>query len=315
MHIPAALKQLLAATPQWLPIGLDYPQEAIQVLLMASGAQFEVTANNVIAALKPLTVAFGLDANMSSAVEGESGTELEFVDRALRRRIGALRLCQPRFWSVAGRCIGLFEVHGGTQHCSGWPRSVWDSWMYRRAARKKTRPDSLALAPAAVEQSLIFYLCPRPVFLVSVDDGQHSNIFPMDLVGPIAPDRFTLALRNSSPSVETIKTARKVALSSIAAADHRIAYQLGAHHKRITIQPDALPFKMSASREFRIPIPVTALRVREVEIHDFQEVGSHTFFVGQVVSDDAVRNAPQLFHTCGAYQRLRVRDGRSFRSP
>jgi flavin reductase (DIM6/NTAB) family NADH-FMN oxidoreductase RutF len=137
----------------------------------------------------------------------------------------------------------------------------------------------------------------------------------MDLVGPVVPGRFTLALRNTSPSVETIKNTRKVALSGIPAGDHQIAYQLGAHHSKIEIDPDDLPFKLSRSKEFSLPIPVTALRVRELEILDFQPIGSHTLFIGRVVSDEAMRNGPQMFHTCGIHQQLRLRHKRAFEVP
>jgi flavin reductase (DIM6/NTAB) family NADH-FMN oxidoreductase RutF len=307
MHFPVALKKSLGATTQWQPISLQPPQETIQVRLVAAAHEFDVTVNNVVGALKPFTVSIGLDAQMRSAVESTSEPELQFLDRGRQRLIGVLRLQHVRFWNTAGILLGLFEVRCGTHRCARWPRRVWDSWLYRRAAAKNTRPDSLALDPSAVEQTLIFYICPRPVFLVSVDDGRHSNIFPMDLVGPIAPDRFTLALRNSSPSVETIKNGRKVALSGIAAADVQIAYQLGAHHKKEEIDCDSLPFKVSRSLKFSLPVPATALRIRELEILDFQSIGSHTLFVGRVVSDERAGDRPQLFHTCGVHQRLRTR--------
>jgi flavin reductase (DIM6/NTAB) family NADH-FMN oxidoreductase RutF len=315
MYLPKALKKRLRATTQWQPISLQFPQEIIQVRLVTATHEFDVSVNNVAAALKPLTIAIGLDAQMRSAVEFASEPELHFVDRHLKRPIGVLRLRHMKFWNTSETLLGLFEVRYGTHRCARWPRRVWDRWMYRRAASKNTRPDSFSLAPNVLEQTMIFYICPRPVFLVSVDDGQHSNVFPMDLVGPIAPDRFTLALRSTSPSVETIKHERKVALSSIAADDYQIAYQLGAHHKRVTIDPDTLPFKLSRSREFSLPIPVTALRVREIEILDFQSIGSHTLFVGRIVSDEQRGNGPQLFHTCGVHQRLRTHHGLPFQVP
>ena len=314
MHIPAAIRTAFSGTRQWLPIALHDPQQAILVSLVASGNQFDVSGNNVVAALKPLTVGVGVNAGMRSALAGALDVKLEFIDRGLGRSIGALSLGRPEIWSTAGAELGLFEVRDGT-HCCSLAASSLDSWMYSRAARKKFQHDSMASAPQAIEQTLIFYICPRPVFLVSVDDGRHSNIFPMDLVGPIAPDRFTLALRNSSPSVETIKATRKVALSSIGAADCRIANQLGAHHKRIAIDQDMLPFRISASKEFHLPTPVTALRIREIEIQDCRSVGSHTLFVGRIVSDEQKENGIELFHTCGLHQRYRSRTKRPFSLP
>jgi flavin reductase (DIM6/NTAB) family NADH-FMN oxidoreductase RutF len=315
MHLPTALKKILGATPQWQHIGLRFPQQSIEVRLVAAAREFNVTVNNAIAALKPLTIAIGLDAHMSSAIESVPESELQFIDPYSKRPIGILRLRRIQSWKTAGAVLGLFEVRSGRHRCARWPRRAWDRWMYQRAARKNSRPDSFSLAPDEVEQTMIFYLCPRPVFLVSVDDGKHSNVFPMDLVGPIAPDRFTLALRNTSPSVGTIQNERRVALSSIAAADYRIAYQLGAHHKKLAIDCDALPFELLRSRIFSLPVPAIALRVREIEVIDFQSIGSHTLFVGRLVSDEPRENGLQLFHTCGIHQRLRNRRNLPFPVP
>jgi flavin reductase (DIM6/NTAB) family NADH-FMN oxidoreductase RutF len=183
--------------------------------------------------------------------------------------------------------------------------------MYRRAVRHK-RPEDLLMLPAAVEHLMIFYLCPRPVFLVSVDDGHSSNLFPMDLVGPLLPERFTLALRNTSPSVQTIKNARRVAFADAPGTACQIAYQLGAHHRKQNIEWDTLPFRTLRSEQFSLRIPEIALQVREVEILDFQTVGSHTLFVGRICSEQTLASGDQLAHTCGPHQRMRARTGRPF---
>jgi hypothetical protein len=143
----------------------------------------------------------------------------------------------------------------------------------------------------------------------------------MDLVGPLPPGRFTLALRNTSPSVETIKRARKVAMAELPGTACRIAYQLGAHHKRDQVDWNALPFKTRRSQHFGLLVPDIAVGVREVEILDFRTVGSHTLFVGRICSGTLAPEAasnrdhsstPRLFHTCGANQRLRTRYKRPF---
>jgi len=140
----------------------------------------------------------------------------------------------------------------------------------------------------------------------------------MDLVGPLPPDRYTLALRNTSPSVETIKHARKLAMAELPGTACRIAHQLGAHHKREQVDWQALPFKTHFSRQFALHVPDIAVGVREVEILDFRTVGSHTLFVGRILPETLEQAAtsdnpvPRLFHTCGANQRLRARYKRPF---
>ena len=159
---------------------------------------------------------------------------------------------------------------------------------------------------------MVFSLCPRPVYLVSVDDGERSNVFPMDLVGPLLPQRFTLALRNTSQSVETIKKARKVALAEVPGSACQMAYRLGEHHKKQSIDWQQLPFGLKRSKVFGLPVPDIALGVREIEILDFQTVGSHTFFVGRVASHEKLIEGRQLFHTSGIHQQLRRRLGSPF---
>ncbi len=311
LPLPKALKRRLRPTGQWLAITMPASQHTVAVKLVTAAGEFVVTDNSAVAALRPFTLRVGLDPLMQAAVHDEPEPQLHLVDRQLGRIIGVLHLRYLRDWRTAGAWLGLFEVAGGAHRCVHWPRRTWDSWMYERAVRNVPR-ESLLMAPPAVQQMMVFYLRPRPVFLVSVDDGHHSNIFPMDLVGPLQPERFTLALRNTSPSVETIKNARRLALADLPGTACRIAYQLGAHHKQSQVDWDRLPFKTVRSRDFSLPVPAIALRVREVEILDFQTVGSHTLFVGRICSQGVFAEGAQLFHTSGIHQRLRIRYGRPF---
>jgi flavin reductase (DIM6/NTAB) family NADH-FMN oxidoreductase RutF len=309
--LPQALKRRLRATGQWRAISLPAPQEVVEIKLAVGAREYDVTGNCAVAALAPFTIRLGFEGPFRSALQQAAAPELRFWERELGRVIGVLRLTPVRSWSSAGAELGLFEVSGGGHYCAHRVRRAWDSWMYQRAVRF-TPPEKLLMAPTAVEQMLTFYLCPRPVFFVSVDDGEHSNLFPMDLVGPLLPDRFTLALRNTSPSVETIKRARRVALGDVPGEACQLAYQLGTHHKKRQVEWESLPFPVVRSREFSLRVPEMALRIREIEVLDFQAVGSHTLFVGHICSEQPLRSGPQLFHTSGVHQRLRTRHQRPF---
>jgi flavin reductase (DIM6/NTAB) family NADH-FMN oxidoreductase RutF len=150
------------------------------------------------------------------------------------------------------------------------------------------------------------------VVLVSVEQGEHRNLFPMDLIGPVAADRFTLALRNTSSSVPAMKIARRVVLSDIAAADCGLAYRLGAHHRDPLPDWQSLPCATERSQEFSLPFPRNALRVRELEILDFETIGSHTLFVTRIAAEQPLAEADKLHHTSGLYQHFRMRQGRPF---
>jgi flavin reductase (DIM6/NTAB) family NADH-FMN oxidoreductase RutF len=309
---PAALQRRIRPLPQWSAVALCQPQEAVQVLMSSAGRQFDVTHASVVAALRPLTFAVGLDEQLKSALGEGSTPRLEFVDLDSGHTVGVLHLRPVRTWDTSGVSIGLFEVRHGTQQCVRWPYRPWNRWLQNRQIRKNTDPHNFSMTPEAVQQQMIFYICPRPVVLVSVDDGSHSNLFPMDLIGPICADRFTLALRSTSQSIPTMKSARRVALSDVAGRDSTLAYRLGAHHKNVRVAWDQLPFKIRPSSRFSLPCPETALRVREVEILDIDTIGSHTFFVTQVASEQSAGADPRFFHTSGIYQHFRTRNGRPF---
>jgi flavin reductase (DIM6/NTAB) family NADH-FMN oxidoreductase RutF len=217
-----------------------------------------------------------------------------------------------RNWETTGTRIALFEIEHGSHRCLPWPQRPWNRWLQNRAMRRNTDPNNFFMTPTAIQQQMIFYICPRPVVLVSVDDGKHSNLFPMDLIGHISPDHFTLALRSTSQSIPTMKSARAVALSDIAARDSAKAYKLGVHHKNVQVAWDRLPFEILRSRNLSLPYPSSALRVRELEILDFDTIGSHTFFVTRITAEHPARDDTQFFHTSGIYQHFRSREGRPF---
>ena len=307
--MPASVSRWLQPLPQWSAIALHPPQELVQVRLQTARGEFDVTRNNVIAALRPLTVAIGMDGALIPERRELAGCELHFIDAVNGGRLGVLGLERLQDWSSDGIQLALFGVISGTHRCLGGLARPWNRWLQDRAVRAGAKPGNFSLGPAATQQIMIFYICPRPVVLVSVDSGSHSNLFPMDLIGPIASDRFTLALRSTSASVEPMKAARRVALSDVPATEHKTAYSLGAHHKHAQVDWKSLPFRLDRSAGFSLPVPEWALRVRELEIVDVQTVGSHTLFMTQARSDRVIRDDAQFFHTSGIHERFRRRQG------
>jgi len=312
--LPMALKRWLRPLPQWPPVALHAPQAAVRVCLATAGGEFDVTRTAVIAALRPLTLGVGLDAPLLTAIEADPAPQLRFVDLDSGRNVGVLELQHLRNWDTSGTAIGLFEVQRGTQRCLRWPYRPWNHWLQNRRQRANADPNNFFMPPEAVQQQMIFYICPRPVVLVSVEDGSHNNLFPMDLIGPVSADRFTLALRSTSPSIATMKSARRVALSDVPAREFATAYKLGVHHKNVKVDWDHLPFEIRRSTQFRLPYPAIALRVREFAILDFATIGSHTFFVTELASEQPAAADSQFFHTSGIYQHFRSCQGRPFAS-
>jgi flavin reductase (DIM6/NTAB) family NADH-FMN oxidoreductase RutF len=296
MSLPAPVRLIVTKVPCWAPIGLADEQQLIDVRLRTSGNSIDVSSNHVIASLVPLTIAVGQD----GITEGELG----FFDRRTGRELGTLRVRRSPAGTIAGESLSLLEVHGGRHNClpvglRAWQRLLQARWRHDGGFR---------MSNTAVQHLMLFYLCPRPVTLVSVDDGVNNNLFPMDLIGKLR-DRFTLALRNTSPSVATMRRSRRVALADVALDLLKTVYGLGKHHQLARIDWSSLPFESARSAEYGLRVPAGAQRIRECSIESVSEVGSHTFFVCRIVSDQMLGTQPRLHHTCGIHRVYRQKAG------
>lgn len=310
MWLKPIAKRLIGPLPQWASVGIVPTQQAISVRLESTNRSLDVTKNHTIASLRPLTVAIG----MHDDINDLEAASLVYRDNRTGRSIGFLRIRFLKIQAVGPTTLGLFEVDGANHHCLSWPRKHWNTLLQERAIRRNRNPHNFQMTPLAVQQLMTFYICPRPVVLVSVSESTHRNIFPMDLIGPLWPECFTLALRNTSLSVPTMAAARRVAISGIG-ADHKDAvYRLGEHHKKEFTDWNALPFVMHLSETFRIPAVSSALSIRELAIEHNELIGSHMFFVCRIVSDRKQSSGLQLHHTAGFHQEFRRRRGDPFPS-
>ncbi|TAM61570.1 MAG: hypothetical protein EPN49_06640 [Rhodanobacter sp.] len=299
------IRPFVRPLPQWSTVAVAPPQQAVTATLRWDGKSADVTADHTVAALMPLVIASSLDAGQRPV--------LEYRDSATGRLLGVLRLARTASVAAENTSLALYHVAAGEHRCLGWPRRPWNTWLQNRLMLKNRSSQHLTMEPAAVQQLMIAYLCPRPVVLVSVGAPGHQNIFPMDLIGPLQRSGlFSLALRSTNVSMPVMREARRVALSSIPATMKAVVYKLSEHHKQPLPDWNALPFPVRPSREFGIPAVAAALRIQELTIVHSQEVGSHTFFLGRITSDENLAEGAQLHHTAGFHQAYRRRQGMPF---
>jgi flavin reductase (DIM6/NTAB) family NADH-FMN oxidoreductase RutF len=284
---------------QWSPIGLPAtgePGALVQVTLLEDDRERDVTADHAIVSLDPLLVTIG------TAVDERA--RLTFTDRASGDVLGWLEL-QAALSSHAesGPHAGsrVFAVRDGGHRCLDWRTRAWQK-LRRPLPQRGT---GFHMGEAALGHLAILYLLPRPVVLVSVDDGEASNLFPMDLIGPVG-DLFSLALRLTSPSVPTIRRSRRLALGDVAASERALAYRLGEHHRVSRIDWSQLP-EMVRSPQFGLRLPVGSLRMRECTVEAAVDIGSHAWFLCRVVSETAMAAGARLCHTSGIHSHYRAR--------
>ena len=306
MSLLGHLRRRFQPIPLWLPISLPAPQSLVRVRLCAGSTSVDVTENQVIAALDPLTIAMGASAEIDAAL-AERKLRLIFQDSQSGIQLGGLNLNPVENFDSGKVGLRLFATVGGSHCCISAPRRAWNRWWHAYRSRTRAPANNFVMAAEAVQQLLIFYICPRPVVLVSVNDGSQSNLFPMDLIGPVGTKGFTLALRNTSPSVATLRRGQRAALADLRPEDFELAYRLGHHHKLVRIDTDALPFPIRRSELFGLPLPESALRIREVKITDWREVGSHTLFLTRIVAEERRGTGRECFHTSGIHREFRLR--------
>jgi flavin reductase (DIM6/NTAB) family NADH-FMN oxidoreductase RutF len=317
MSITGLIKRSLLKSlsfPQYAAVGLRDPQNLVTVLLHGLGKPLDVTRNNVVVALRPLTIGVMLPADAASTRSSSPLCALEFREQAARKRLmGSIALRQTQDLTLPGHTFRLFEQKGCENRCL----PALQLWLYHRLEERQARrrqreqPYNFQLVPSDLRALLVFYICPRPVSLVTVVDGERANTFPMDLIGPTDSPWFSMALRLSSPAVALIERSRRLAVASIPVSYKTIAYELGKHHSRASIDWTTLPFRTVPSTEYRLPVPEASIGVREVHVEECRPIGSHMLFITSVARESALDAAPdslQLFHIHGAYrQHLRRR--------
>jgi flavin reductase (DIM6/NTAB) family NADH-FMN oxidoreductase RutF len=294
------IRPLVRPLPQWSTVAMHAPSKLVTATLRWEGQLADVTADHTVASLKPLMIASSLDAGLHPSIE--------YSDSATGRLLGVLQLERAESVVAENASVTLYRVIAGRHECFGWPRREWNVWLQNRSMLKSRQPHHLGMAPQAVQQLMIAYLCPRPVVLVSVSAPGHRNIFPMDLIGPLERSGFfSLALRSTNVSEPVMREAGQVVLSAAPAAMKAVVYRLSEHHKQPPQDWDALPFPLRTSRSLRIPALAAAPAIKELQIAHSQTVGSHTFFLGRVVTEERVQGVAQLHHTAGFHYAYRQR--------
>jgi len=129
----------------------------------------------------------------------------------------------------------------------------------------------------------------------------------MDLIGPVSPRHFSLALHGTSTAVPLLERSQRLAMSSIPVEQASLVYELGKNHKRPSVDWARVPFATTPSPLFGFPVPCYSLRVREMEIEAVQTLGSHKLFLARTLQDQHWADGLQLFFVHGVYQARRLR--------
>jgi hypothetical protein len=250
----------LANSPYYGPVGLHDPQQLVEVWLRGPGEPMDVTHNNVVVALRPFTIGVMFDREDSQILEGKQ-TQLCMRERGgLNRLLGTIDLRLVRTIHLPEHRFCLFETSRCENYCVPALNlrlyNLYERW--RTELRRRKNPYNFQMTRTDLRCSFVFYICPRPVVLVTVEHEDSSNIFPMDLIGPTDSPWYSMALRSTSPAVRLMQRSRRMALASIPFTNRDVVYQLGRHHKLASIDWSGLPFGTVRSPLFGLRVPEAA---------------------------------------------------------
>lgn len=285
----------------------------VRVTLRGGAGDEDVTGVVVPLSLRPFLFGIYLAGRRPPPVDVGSRCDLEFHDRASGTLIGRVTAEAAGVLPGAdGDVLQMRPVRSAIR-CVPMADRAWRNLLaWRQVQVNAKAPHHFQMSFSDLRALNVFYVLPRPVYLVSTVHGERSNIFPMDLVGPVGSGTFLLALRRTSPSIELMRESGRIVFSSVPASHKAVAYELGAHHKSLAMDWDRLPFAVEPSPVFRIPAPAFALRVRELEVRRATEIGSHVFFETRIVGDARKSEGAQLCHVSDMYARWRAGQGQPF---
>ncbi len=128
----------------------------------------------------------------------------------------------------------------------------------------------------------------------------------MNLMGDLDNGYFAFALKDSRRAAHLVERAGRIAVSSVPLSLCSTAFKLAVNHTKESIDWDRLSFALKNSKEFHIPVPISAPRVREMAVEEVHKIGSHTLFIARIISDERFSNDAQVYMVHGFYQHWRL---------
>jgi flavin reductase (DIM6/NTAB) family NADH-FMN oxidoreductase RutF len=312
------LKRMLlgpVSLPQKVDLGLVDPQSEVDVWLDGLGVRIDVTHRHLMSCGAPLTICIALDGEQFESAKVKRKPALRFYEHDGRQQLlGEIGLRFVSSFQAAARQLCLFQVTWYRNYCVPRVRA-WAHYLQYARAQRRNRDNDVPITTRETRAMIVFYLCPRPVALVTVDEGHGRNMFPMNLMGSVGDGYFAFALNSRRAAAPLVERARRVVLSSVPLDQSALISRLGANHRKSSIEWNQLPFATIRPNTIDVPVAEFALKVREMQVEEVRSLGSHTLFVAKTIGEERLGEGPQLFSAHGMYQAWRWRQSRKSESP
>ncbi len=311
-HSRRAIKGLLfgdTLLPQEFTVGLVEPQAEIAVWLHGMGTPLDVSQRHSTACSDPFTICVAFDEGRKPDSKDLGHLSLRFCERDGQKRVlGEIGLRRTAAITVPGLDLLLFGARFSSNYCLPRTRLCAHYLLHAYSQRRQVNTSGMTMSFLDRRAAMVTFIRPHPVGLVSLVGESGGNIFPMNIMGELGNGRFAFGLKESRRAAHLVESAGRIALSSVPISQAPLAYQLAVNHFKESIVWDELPIATKMSAAFQIPVPVFAQRVREMKIERVHRIGSHTFFVAQIISNERFTNEAELCVIHGFYQVWRLRE-------
>ena len=307
-NLRGKLRSLLlgpASLPQAFDFPLRAPQEEIEVWLHGLGSPRNVTHSHSVACPVPFTVCIGFAEQAPLTLNPNQESVLRFCERAGKRKcLAEITLVHQAILPTYGPALHLYKAIACTHACLS-PVRLWIQTLLAARARKRSQSQSLRVSPLDNRCNEVLFFCPRPVVLVSAQQGVTGNIFPMNLMGPVGGAYFVFALNTLKQPASLISLHATLALSTVPFEQAEQVRQLGRNHHQQSIDWQTLSFATQPSATLGLPVPDFAVTVRELHVEQKHSLGSHTFFITRILHTHVYANAPIFHRIHGLYAAYR----------
>jgi flavin reductase (DIM6/NTAB) family NADH-FMN oxidoreductase RutF len=310
-----AIKTLLlgdAVVPEEFATGIPDPQSEIAVWLHGMGQPIDVTYRQSTVCSSPFRICLAFLPDRIPTPTQLNRLALKFCERdGPAHLLGEIGLKWIQTLSLGKLTLCIFAARSATNYCL--PKRTLYPHYLRHLYRMWTNARTSSHMPMSFLErraAMVSFIRPHPTVLGSTMDDLGGNLFPMNIMGMLGDSHFGLALREDRYASHLVERTGRLVLSNVPMPQASIAYGLAGNHTKTAIRWEELPFATQPSPLFKIPAPVFAQRIRELQVEKVHRIGSHTFFVARILRDEIYSTNPVLCVIHGFYQEWRLK-GRS----
>lgn len=270
-----------------LPVGLTAALDAYRLVYSYNGA----VVNDSVAVIASIEDDLILTIYFANYIPKEKKAKVFILDGHGKKK-GVLHIEQQDTFHIGEKQVYFYKITAARSQAPYLYAILMNHLVY--AAKRKLRYHPKE--GKRLHDLFVYYIKPRPVFLLSVQDAGRFDMFPVDLTGHIFENYYTLAIKSANPAIHLIKKAGGFCLSAVPLDKAELIYKHHEQRKKGKITIDNLAFPVANSRVLKVPIPDFAITVREFQMEYSVEKGQYTLLVIKCINEYAMANNIPLAH-------------------